>query len=385
MKRLIFLLFTVFILSSAVSAASFSDLDKVTNQSAVIMLTDLGVLSGYEDGTFRPSNTISRAEIAKVMAVLSTEAMSTSGGLTFSDIQNSWAKDYIEYCAQEGIISGSDGLFRPEDNLTVRELCKMLLVLLGEKETLFTGSTWSENVEESANNYGLLAGYDGELDRYVTREGAALLINNALQCDVILDYDENDQPIYNLDDMRNPISFLETRFGAVLVQGVVEANSVHDLRTSGTSVKENCIHISGYTKDFMVSEEIANNHNLLGHKITLYAIFGTDYNRIVGTVDTYAGENTILLENMDVVNLLYEKGNLSLTDETRYFMEFSEIKAYQLEYFFTFTTSVTLVDHNDDGALEYLFLSAQPVTAPEEEEILEESDEEILEEEVETE
>lgn len=382
MKRLILWICTMFALTFAVSAATFTDFEQVDYPSAVIMLTDLGVLSGYEDGTFRPNNTMSRSEIAKVMAVLSTDTMSTSDGLSFLDTQNSWAKDYIEYCAQEGIISGSDGYFRPEDNLTVRELCKMLLVIIGEKEELFTGAIWAENVEEYANSYGLLAGFVGELDRYVTREGAALLINNALQCDIILDFDENNQPIYNLDEMRNPKSLLETRFGAVLVQGVVEANSVHDLRTSPKSTADGCIHISGYTKDFLVSDMIASDHSILGHKITIYAIFGTDYNRIVGTVDAFSGENSIYLDNMDAVQLLYDKGLVGTSNNTRYFMDFIEIKAYQLEYFLTFTTAVTMIDHDDDGSLEYFFMTAEPKESVEEP-ALEEgtSTEEIIDEE----
>ncbi len=356
MRRFLMTMCALFVLCSAVSAVTFVDFDQVDYPSAVVMLTDLGVLSGYEDGTFRPNNTMSRAEISKVMTLLDTNEMSASDGLSFVDTADSWAVDYIEYCADAGIISGSDGYFRPDDNLTVRELLKMLLVVVGLDEEPFTGSDWGQNVEDSANSIGLLNGYSGELDRYVTRENAAFLINNALQCDIILDYDENGQPVYNLDEMYNPKSLLETRFDAVLVQGVVEANGVHDLRTGYNKIDEDCIHISGYVKDFKVSPETALDNGILGHKITIYAIFGTDYNQIVGTVDSYSAQTSIYIDEATAISVLYDNQLMGYDANTIFYMDFVEFYQYQLEANMEKTVALTMVDHEGDGKLEYLFL-----------------------------
>ncbi len=360
MKRFLLIIFLIFTLSIGASAASFVDMDEINHQSAVIMLTDLGVLSGYEDGTFRPRNTMNRGEIAKVMTILSTDEIPITEGLTFEDTETNWARDYIEYCAELGVISGSDGLFRPNDNVTVRELAKMLLVIIGEKEEDFTGEYWAENVEEKANEYGLFAGFTSDLSRYVTREDAALIINNALQCDIILGYEEDGVPIYNLDEMRNPKSMLETRFGAVLVQGVVEANSVYNLWTEDGALESNHIHISGYNKDFRVSNEISTNNDLLGHKITIYAIFRTDYNRIVGSVDTYYEETTIPLDFYEDFAFFIENGILTMEDDTNIYVNFEKMTQKEAELLINSTTSVVAIDHNGDNLLEYVFYTVVP-------------------------
>ena len=82
MKRTVSLLLAVvLILSLAVgalaavaSAASrFTDWENIEHQSEVAMLTDLGLLSGYADGSFRPYNCITRAEIAKIISGLLTD------------------------------------------------------------------------------------------------------------------------------------------------------------------------------------------------------------------------------------------------------------------------------------------------------------------------
>lgn len=123
----------------ASDGAEFSDRGEIRNVGAVQMLVDLGLISGYSDGSFRPASYITREEVAKLIAILCTENPQAPADVYFYDAQNSWALTYIGYCAGEGIIGG-DGLgsFRPKDNVTAQELAKMLLVILGQDpESLF--------------------------------------------------------------------------------------------------------------------------------------------------------------------------------------------------------------------------------------------------------
>ena len=53
--------------------AAFTDRGRIRNVGAVQMLVDLGLISGYDDGTFRPGNFITREEVAKLVAILCTE------------------------------------------------------------------------------------------------------------------------------------------------------------------------------------------------------------------------------------------------------------------------------------------------------------------------
>ncbi len=356
MKHFFITFCVIFLCISGVFATSFTDDADITQSTAVTMLTDLGIFAGYEDGSFRPNNTISRGEIAKVMTVLSTDTVSTSDGQTFLDTQDSWAVDYIAYCAENGIISGSDGYFRPNDNLTARELAKMILVVLGEDESQFVGDYWADNVENIGNKWGIFTGYEKELDLYISRENTALLINNALQCFVIQGYDDEGSEIYVLDDMRNPKTLLEIRFNTIVVQGVLEANSVHDLRTVATDMDENTIHIQGYTKDFLVSEQIASDNSILGHKITVYAIFGTDYNRIVGTATASNSEIVIPCNSVQELGTIMDYTALTFTAETKFFKDFSPVSEGYMIQNQDNITNLTIIDHEDDNQVDYIFM-----------------------------
>jgi hypothetical protein len=83
-----------------------------------------GIISGYPDGTFRPNNHITRAEIAKVIAgILNLPA----GSSAFTDIGTHWAKDYISACVTAGVINGyPDNTFRPDSTATRAEAAKMI-------------------------------------------------------------------------------------------------------------------------------------------------------------------------------------------------------------------------------------------------------------------
>ena len=70
----------------AASADEFTDSADITHVEAVRMLTDLGLLSGYSDGSFRPDVPVTRAQIAKLIALLSTESPAASGAADFADV-----------------------------------------------------------------------------------------------------------------------------------------------------------------------------------------------------------------------------------------------------------------------------------------------------------
>ena len=93
--------------------------------SAVSTLSNAGILDGYEDGTFRPDGNITRAEFATITARF-LEA-SYDGGNCFPDIDGHWAAEYINEAANAGIVDGyEDGTFRPQQNITRAEAVTMV-------------------------------------------------------------------------------------------------------------------------------------------------------------------------------------------------------------------------------------------------------------------
>ena len=81
------------LLLAGAARAAFADRDAIRHADAVALMADLGLISGYEDGSFRPRNNIRRAEAAKLAAII------IGGGeaqATFSDVEkNLWAAGYI--------------------------------------------------------------------------------------------------------------------------------------------------------------------------------------------------------------------------------------------------------------------------------------------------
>ncbi len=93
--------------------------------NAVSTLSNAGILDGYEDGTFRPDGNITRAEFATITARF-LEA-SYDGGNRFPDIDGHWAAEYINQAANAGIVDGyEDGTFRPQQNITRAEAVTMV-------------------------------------------------------------------------------------------------------------------------------------------------------------------------------------------------------------------------------------------------------------------
>ena len=93
--------------------------------NAVSTLSNAGILDGYEDGTFRPDGNITRAEFATITARF-LEA-SYDGGNRFPDIDGHWAAEYINEAANAVIVDGyEDGTFRPQQNITRAEAVTMV-------------------------------------------------------------------------------------------------------------------------------------------------------------------------------------------------------------------------------------------------------------------
>ena len=93
-------------------------------------LANIGVIDGYQDGTFGPQRSITRAELATILARFCD--VSDSSQDYFNDISGSWARKYINQAAKAGLVQGySDGTFRPNQNITRAETIVMVNRILG--------------------------------------------------------------------------------------------------------------------------------------------------------------------------------------------------------------------------------------------------------------
>lgn len=172
------------------AGAAFTDSADIKVDTEVVdTLVSLGVVNGYDDGSFKPNGTVTRAEMAKMIYVLRTNGgtdattyavkMSTD----FNDVNNHWASGYIKYCYAYGIVAGkSSTVFAPDAPVTTVEAAKMLLVYSGvdAAQSGLTGAQWKANTMKLADQDGLLKGVEADIDAPLPRQYAAQMIYNEL-------------------------------------------------------------------------------------------------------------------------------------------------------------------------------------------------------------
>ena len=175
------------------AGAAFTDQADIKATDAVDMLVALGVVDGFEDGSFQPNGTVTRAQMAKMIYVLRTGKSDASAynndKTSFTDINGHWAAGYIKYCQSLGIIAGkSSTIFAPNASVTAQEAAKMLLVTLGynaEKAGL-TGPSWASKTNALADENGLLKDVNTSFTAACPRQYAAQLIYNTIFANTVV-------------------------------------------------------------------------------------------------------------------------------------------------------------------------------------------------------
>ena len=188
---------TMSLVTVSAGAKDYTDDSKIEYKEAVDVVSALGIVGGYEDGSFNPQNTLTRGAAAKIICnlILGTTTASALRADTapYSDVPttNTFA-GYIAYCQKEGIISGyADGTFKPAATLTGYAFMKMLLGALGYDSDIegYTGANWSIAVGKRALGIGLDDGNDNFVGvNAVTREEACLYAFNTLKATMV-EYD----------------------------------------------------------------------------------------------------------------------------------------------------------------------------------------------------
>lgn len=171
--RIIFsyILIFAFILNTAVFSVSAdvkgSDISGHWAEDYAVRLIKLGIMDGYEDGTFRLNGTITRAEFTKLLVTMRYGDYLTYTEKIFSDVEtDTWYYSYICTAEQEGILEEeTGGNFRPSDLITREEMVVMIVRSLN----MSGGSASFSDVSKSHRHYseisaavknGIITGYE---------------------------------------------------------------------------------------------------------------------------------------------------------------------------------------------------------------------------------
>ena len=163
MKKVLSLVLTLSLVlgtfSMAFAATTFGDVKGENCEDAVNVLTELGVVTGYEDGTYKPENIVTRAEMAVLVvnALGLEDYVTDSATSSFTDMDGyGWAQGYIAYAQSLGVISGyGDGTFKPGKTVSYDEAATMLVAALGYTPDSLQG-TWPANYVTKAKSLGIL-------------------------------------------------------------------------------------------------------------------------------------------------------------------------------------------------------------------------------------
>ncbi len=159
MKKILAILLVVVMSLSMITpvfAGRYTDADDSDYAKAIENLSGLGVINGYEDGSYQPEKIVTRAEMAKLLVValgLDAGASLLEGETSFDDVDaGHWATGYIAVAVQYGLIKGDgDGNFRPDATVNYAEAATMVLRALGYDRVVDKAGQWPTNYLNKAN------------------------------------------------------------------------------------------------------------------------------------------------------------------------------------------------------------------------------------------
>ncbi len=125
----VLLILSMSMVLSPIAHANFTDIPANHQFNKEINhLVNLGAISGYQDGTYRASQQVTRGQAAKILAISLRMPLINPNQPTFKDVPKSNANyQYIETLAAKGIIGGyEDGTFRPGNSLSRAQMSKII-------------------------------------------------------------------------------------------------------------------------------------------------------------------------------------------------------------------------------------------------------------------
>ena len=386
--------------AGAVSYNDFSDRGEIVNKDAVSMLTTLGIIEGKPDGSYAPTEGVDRAQMAKMISTIKNNGSdngalyeNVNSGLT--DIVNHWAKGHINYCYTTGIIAGrGNGIFDPNAGVTGTEAAKMLLVAIGYDPQIegLVGTDWEINTNALATRLGIYRNFTKDVTQALNRDDAALLIYNALDVEMIQQYQNGYALAY--EDHR---TILSSVYGVIRVEGVVAGNEWAQLQQTdsdaalreGKTVLEDVVWYDSTTANTRVEEgvevtdpvtfNVSTPVEYMGKAVTLYVEKTTILanSKVIGVATNDELNNVVTTADgpADSDDLLDGTG-VDVNKNTEYYVNYGycddAAEAAKLvgdcghddhkNPFDVKGVTVEVIDNDDDGIAEYVLYTQETLS-----------------------
>lgn len=171
-------------------------------------LANLGIMNGDPDGNMRLTDTVTRAEAAKMLCMAKAtedEIKSEEITDTFPDVsEEHWAYHYISYAKKLGIINGDEnGNFNPESDISNAEIAKEIVVLLGYEPFAAANGSYPMGYMLAATRFGITDGLTLALDDAAVRQDVGIMIDNALETPLMVNTSTTDEEEFSVLDGKN--------------------------------------------------------------------------------------------------------------------------------------------------------------------------------------
>ncbi|MDW7674447.1 MAG: S-layer homology domain-containing protein [Bacillota bacterium] len=179
-------------LLESILVPDFPDIEGHWSYDNIAFLYRRGIIAGFDDGTFRPNGTVTRAQLA-TMIVRAKGLQLVNSGNEFTDLdKNHWAYENILAAKQDGFITGyDDGTFKPNNNVSRAEIASMLtraFTIKREQELVafpdVAASHWAKGAIDLMVQGGITSGYEDKTFRpsnHATRAEISAFLARVLQ------------------------------------------------------------------------------------------------------------------------------------------------------------------------------------------------------------
>ena len=250
------------------AATSYPDIKGIDEEEAINVLTGLGVLEGYPDGTFKPEGHVTRAEMVKMIcAALALPVTEGTYTTKFTDVKpDAWYSAYVYYAITLGIVEGkSPTIFDPNGDVTYDQAITMVMRALGYTEAGLNG-VYPACFVSKAVGLGALKGLQSGSEP-ATRAHMAQLIYNVLPKQIGKVGQDDKWGANGEEDT------MLLRLGA------------HVAKKDGKVIEA----VVGDELDPDSEDVLVNLHDLIGHKITYYV---NDDDQVVAVYEVLTTELT---------------------------------------------------------------------------------------------
>ena len=241
------------VLSTVAFGATYTDVaEDSAYYEAVETLNKLEIIEGYEDGTFKPEDGVTRAEMAALIARIQGYGATASGSAntTFADVPAShWASGYVANASGLGIINGyGDGTFGPDEPVLYEQAVKMIMATLGYTPFAKENGGYPAGYLAAANRYNVTADVSGgAIGQAACRGTIAQLLVNALDTPLMIQskWNTNGEVEYEIAEGKYDIAtgttkgyktLMSENLGFVKIRGTVEENSFTDVDNGSKAI-----------------------------------------------------------------------------------------------------------------------------------------------------